>query len=101
VDGDRHHARLAIERRLDAVAVMRVDVQVDNPVHLAQQPLDHHHRVIEDAEAGRPVGERVVQSTGEVERYPAPGEHLLRRHERGAGADPGRLVHPQERLIVA
>ncbi len=102
VDRDREHARLVPEDRLDAVAVMDVDVDVgDSLGAFPKQPGDRDGRVVVDAEAARPGGHRVVQSAGGVERV-----ELLPSPDGAGGLDGGAchqragLVHPVEDRVV-
>ena len=69
VDRQGQHPGVVPERRLDTIAVVDVDIDVGDPLDTrVKQPLDRHRQVVVHAEARRPVGHRVVQATGDVDR---------------------------------
>src|SRR3954453_3797789 len=73
VQADRQHAWVVPERRLHAIAVMHVDVDVRDPLDaLAQQPCDGDRRVVVDAEARSGRRHRVVQAACDVARMLMP-----------------------------
>ena len=88
MEADRQHARVVPEDRLDAVAVVDVDVDVRHPLRaLVEEVLDADRDVVVDAEAGGLVAHRVVQAPGDVRRVEAlAAPHL-------AGGLDGRADH--------
>ena len=63
VNTDREHARIVVESELDAVAVMSVDVEIDDVLKAAIEPGEQpEHGVVEVAEA-RSAGRAGVMST--------------------------------------
>ncbi len=102
VQADRQDPRVVPERRLHAVAVVRVHVDVGDPLGaLAQQPGDRDGRVVVDAEpagVGRPwrgAGRRRCWRRAAPPRPDGPG-----RGQRGPGHQGGRLVHAGEHRVV-
>ena len=96
------HPRVVPERRLHAVAVMGVHVDVGDPLRpLAQQPRDRDGRVVVNAETAGAAGHGVVQATRDAgavlrgRRPDRPG-----RGQRGSRHHGGRLVHAGEHRIV-
>ena len=80
VDRQRNDARVVGKRILHAVAVMGVEVDVEDPVDTAaQQPQDREHRVVEIAEAARAIAAPVVRATGRIERRPGRRARARRR----------------------
>ncbi len=68
VQADGEHLVGVVERGLDTVAVMRVDVDVcDLHPTVGEQAADDR-RVVVDAEAGGVTAHRVVQAAGSIER---------------------------------
>src|SRR5207245_6718562 len=100
---DREHARLPVEDRLHAVAVVHVDVHVRDALGAVRQhPGDGYGGIVVDAEAAGALGHRVVQPAGRVEGVLRPGsEHSLRGHHRGARHAGGRFVHVRKDGVVA
>ena len=63
----RHDTRFIDERILDAVAVMRIEVDVHHPVQiLAKQRSNGEDRIIEIAKATRPVPPSMVRAARRV-----------------------------------
>ena len=102
VQRDRQHPRVVVEDRLDAVAVVDVDVDVGDLLHaLVEQPLDADGDVVVDAEAARAVAHRVVQAAGDVGAVEAlAGVHLAEGLEAGADHVRRREVHVGEDRVV-
>ena len=102
VQGDREHAGVVVEHRLDAIAMVDVHVDVGNSLDpLGEQPGDGDADVVVDAEPSGRVGHRVMQAACDVDRVlHATGVHRLRRHERRSRHESGCLVHPREGGIV-
>ena len=103
VDRDGEHPRVPVEDRLDAVAVVDVDVHVRDRVHaVVEQPRDRDRGIVVHAEPGGPRRHRVMQASGGVEgvqdRAVADG---LGRDERGTRHERTRLVHVREDRVVA
>ena len=73
MDRERQHVGALPEGLLDAVAVVRVDVDVGDAQTgvLERGRADRDGEVVVDAEAGGPVAVRVVQAAGGVERAAA------------------------------
>ena len=88
--------------RLDAVAVVDVEVDVQDAQAVAPRARDRQRGVVVDAEPRRAIGHRVVQPAAGVEGVldVAP-EDGLDRPQRAAGHRRAGLVHPGERRIVA
>ena len=84
VRGDGEHVRVVVERELDAVAVMRVDVDVRDAPPARAEPHDGEHGVVHVAETGRPVRHRVVEAAREVKR----ARHLAVGDDVGGESDP-------------
>ncbi len=102
VQRDRQHPRVVVEDRLDAVAVVDVDIDVRDPLDaLVEQPLDAHRDVVVDAEPARPVAHGVVQAARDVGAVQAlAGVHLAERLEAGADDVRGRAMHVDEHRVV-
>ena len=102
VQGDREHPRVVPEDLLDAVAVVDVDVDVGDPLGaVGEQLLDADRDVVVDAEAARPVGHRVVQAAGDVDRVQRlAAPHLAERLEAGADDVGAGDVHVLEDRVV-
>ncbi len=102
VQADGQHPRVVPEHRLDAVAVVDVEVQVGHPLGpQPQQPDDRHRGVVVHAEAAGAVGHRVVQAAGDVDgvqRVAPP--HCLGGPHTAADDQRGRLVHALEHRVV-
>ena len=72
--------------RLDAVAVVDVEVDVQDAQPVAPRPGDRERRVVVDAEPRRPVGHRVVEPAARVEGVlDVAAQDRLDRPERAAG----------------
>ena len=98
VERERQDARIRPVDRLDAVAVVDVEVDVQDPQPVAPRPGDRERRVVVDAEARRPVGHRVVEPAARVEGVlDVAAQDRLDRPERAAGDRRARLVHARER----
>ena len=88
--------------RLDAVAVVDVEVDVQDPQPAPPSRGDGQRDVVVDAEARGPRRHRVVEAAAGVEGVDdVAAEDRLDRPERAAGHGRGRLVHPGERRHVA
>ena len=88
--------------RLDAVAVVDVEVHVQDAQAVAPRPGDRERRVVVDAEPRRPVGHRVVEPAARVEGVlDVAAQDRLDRPERATGDHRPGLVHPGERRVVA
>ena len=102
VEGDRQHARIVPVDRLNPVAVMDIEVDVQDAQPVAPRPGDRQRRVVVDAEPRCPLGHRVMQPAAGVQRVlHVPAQDRLDRAERPAGDRRGRLVHAGERRAVA
>ncbi len=102
VDRDRHDPRLVPERPLDAVTVVRVDVDVGDPLGPGGEGgVDRRGGVVVDAEARGVIGHRVVHPAGEVDRVVrlAPPHRECALHAPGDDARRS-LVHPAEDRVV-
>jgi hypothetical protein len=102
VERDREDARVVDEQLLDAVAVMDVEVEVQDAKRVAPGPRDRERRVVVDAEPAGVVCHRVVEAAARVERVlHVAAKDGLHRPERSAGDRRGGLVHPPECGVVA
>src|SRR6266542_476585 len=103
VDRDGEHARVLVEDRLGPVAVMYVHVDVRDAFHaMVQKPPDGDRGVVVDAEPRGPVGHRMVQPAGGVERVVvAAVQDPLRGDDGGTGDGGAGLVHVPEDRVVA
>ena len=102
VERQRQHARIVPVDRLDAVAVVDVEVDVQDAQPVPPRPGDGQRRVVVDAEAGRPVGHRVVEAAARVEGVlDVAAQDRLHRPDRAARDRRRGLVHAGERRIVA
>jgi len=102
VQADRQDLVALVERRLHAVTVMCVDVDVrDTHPAIGEQAADDRGIVV-DAETRRATPHRMVQPARVVDGHArAAGEHVLHRRERAAGGEEADLMHPFERRRVA
>ena len=102
VDGHRQDARVVPEQRLDAVAVMHVEVDVQDPQSVAAGAGHRQRHVVVDAEAGCTVAHRVVQPAARVEGVlDVAAQDRLHRPQRSARHHRTGLVHVPERGHVA
>ena len=102
VGRDRQHVRVAVERVLHAVAVMRVDVDIKDAHASRAQAQDRQHRVVHVAEARRACGHRVVQAAREVERaVGAAVGHQVGGQQRAGGAEASGVPEAGEHGVVA
>jgi hypothetical protein len=102
VDRDRHHARIRRVDHLDAVAVMDVEVDVEDAEPGRPGPGDRERDVVVDAEPRGTVGHRVVEAATGMERADrATLEDRVHRPKRAAGDGSRGLVHAGERRVVA
>ena len=87
VDAHRQDPRLAHESILNAVPVMRVEVEVENPAQPLVEPRQNpQHAIIEVAEARRAVGAAVMGSAAGHMHNSAPlGEPGGKQHATGRG----------------
>ena len=87
---------------LHAVAVVDVEVEVEDAPARVARPRDGERRVVVDAEAAGPVGHGVVEAAAGVERVVrVAAQDRLGRPDRAAGNRRARLVHAREGRIVA
>src|SRR2546426_348050 len=99
---DGHDLRVRVEGVLDAVAVVGVDVHVEDAEAARLEVEDREDRVVDVAEPRRAPGQRVVEAAGEVEgarRLAARDQ--LGGQQRAAGAEPRSVPEPGEHRIVA
>ena len=102
VDGDRQHARIVPVDRLDAVAVVHVEVDVQDAQSGAACPRDRECRVVVDAEPRGTGRHRVMEPAARVEGVlVVAAQDRLHRPDRPAGHRRPRLVHAGERRVVA
>ena len=102
VERHRHHARVVEVDRLDAVAVVDVEVEIQDAQPLAPGARDGERRVVVDAEPAGAVAHRVVQAAARMEGVlDVAAQDRLHRPQRAARDRRGRLVHARERRIVA
>ena len=87
---------------LDAVAVVRVDVDVGHAQPVLAQSQDGQHGVVDVAEAGGAIRKRVVQPAGEVKRaLDGAARDEVRRGERARGHELRDLPQSPEDGVVA
>jgi hypothetical protein len=98
VEGDGEDAGVVPERRLDAVAVVDVGVEVGHTLGAElQQAGDGERGVVVDAEAGGVGRHGVVQAAGEVDGVPdAAVPDVLGTGDGLTGDQGGDLVHARE-----
>ena len=102
VHGQGQHARVGEVDRLDAVAVMDVEVEVEHAPAGIACPGHGEGGIVVDAEAAGAVGHRVVEAAAGMERVgDLAAEDRLRRANRSACHGRAGLVHPGEWRIVA
>ena len=102
MERDRQHVRIVPEDRLHAVAVVDVEVHVQDAVAGVPCAPDGERHVVVDAEAACAAGHRVVEAAAWMEGVELlAGQDPLHRGERSAGDGRGRLVHAVERGVVA
>ena len=101
VEREGQHARVVVRDQLDAVAVVDVEVDVQDPQPLGACTRDRERRVVVDAEPPRLRRHRVVEPTaGLVRVLDVAAQDRLHRAERARGDDRGDLVHPREGRLV-
>ena len=102
MDRERQDARIGPVERLDAVAVMDVEVDVQDAQAVAPGAGDGEGGVVVDAEARRAIGHRVMEAAARVLGVlDVAAQDRLHRPERPAGDGRRRLVHAGERRVVA
>ncbi len=100
MEGDREDPVRVVEDVLHPVAVVGVDVHVEDPLRpVVQEPLDAHGDVVEEAEARRAGAGGVVEAAAGGEGLPAR-LRVLAGEERGGHMDGGALVHELEDRVV-
>ncbi len=102
VDRDGQHARVVPEDGLDAVAVVRVEVQVGDALRAeVQQALDRRGGVVVDAEAGRRARHRVVHAARDVDAVrDLAAPQGVGELDGPAELPRGGLVHAREQRVV-
>ena len=101
MDGHRQHARVVPVDRLDAVAVMDVEIDVQDAQAVGTRPRDREGDVVIDAEPRCRRAHRMVQPAARVERVvDVPAQDGLHRPDGPARDHRTRIVHPQEWRIV-
>ena len=66
MQGQRQNTYVVAEGRLDAVAVVDVDVYVQNTIELFEEDVDAERDVVYVAETTRPIVPRVVHSSAPI-----------------------------------
>ena len=85
MQADRQYPRIVVEGVLHAIAMMRVDVQIDDVVQAELQPCQQpQNGVVEEAEARRPVRPSMVGAAAGAVDDPA-GRGQARRQHHTAG----------------
>src|SRR2546428_113611 len=103
VQRDRQRAVGAVERRLHAVAVVRIDVHVRHALAAPHELRDDDRGIVVDAEARRVVGHRMMQAARTVERDSRAGrDDGVHAGERRPDDGGGVFVHaaPGGRVAV-
>ena len=96
------HARVGPVDRLDAVAVVDVEVEVQDAQAVVPRPGDRERRVVVDAEPGGAVRHRVMEAAAGVEGVlDVAAQDRLDRPQRPTGHRGTGVVHPGEGRIVA
>ena len=81
--------------RLDPVAVVDVEVDVEHPQPVAPRPGDRQRRIVVDAEPRRPVGHRVMEPAARMEGVlHVAAQDGLDGPQRATGHHRAGLVHP-------
>src|SRR6476646_11460648 len=102
MDRERQNARVVPERRLYAVPMVDVEVDVQDAKPVGPGPRDGERGIVVYAETGCSVRHGVVQAAARVERVlDVPSQHGLHRRDRAPGYGGRRLVHPGEGWRVA
>ena len=87
---------------LDPIAVVHVEVDIQDPQAVAAGPGDGQRRVVVDAESRGPIGHRVVQAAARMEGVlDVPAQDRLHRADGTPSYRRARLVHARERRVVA
>ena len=93
-------ARVVGEGVLHAVAMVRVEIDVEHAFQATlEQRQDGEDRIVEVAEAARPVGPAVVRAAGRVE-HRAPFEREFGREDRAADGRRGALEDAGEKRVL-
>ena len=101
VERDGQDVRVVPEDRLDAVAMVDVEVDVQHPVAGVPGAPDGQRNVVVDAEPAGTTGHRVVETAARMEDVGLlPAQDALHRGQRSAGDRGRRLVHAVEGRIV-
>lgn len=82
VQADGEDAGIIVEGILHAVAMMRVDVQIDDVVQPEVQPCQQpQHRVVQEAETGGTVSPPMMRAAARTVDDPALGRQAGRQHD--------------------
>ena len=102
MERDGHHARVVGVDRLDAIAVMDVEIDVQHAESLPPRARDRQGRVVVDAEPRCTARHRVMESAARMHGVAGSTvEDRLHRAKRSAGDHRTGLVHAGERGDVA
>lgn len=103
VQTDGQYPRFVVEQRLDAIAVMDVEVEVGDAQAVDPNcPLDGDGEIVVEAETRSPIGHGVVQAAREVHGPGGrPGGYGVDRGDGGAHHPEDRLVHVGEDGVVS
>ena len=101
MDGQRQDPRIRPMDGLHAIAVVHVEVDIQDPQAVPAGPGDGKGRVVVDAEPRGPIGHRVMQPAARVEGVlDVPAQDRLQRADGAPGYRRGRLVHAGERRVI-
>ena len=101
VERDRQHPGIVAVDRLHAVAVVDVEVHVEDPEPGPSRRRHGQRDVVVDAEPGGPLGHRVVKAAARmVGMLDLSADDRFDRPDGAAGHGRGGLVHPGERRHV-
>ncbi len=100
MDGEGQHARVIPKQSLHSIAVVHVDVHIEDAFETGFQHLGNERHVVENAEPGRLAAHGVVQPSRDVE-----GQRLVVQHRPGrlygaAAIGEAGLGHPCKRRVI-
>ena len=98
--GDRRHPRLLVKCVFDAVAVMRVEVEVhDALTALPQHRHDGEHGVVEVTESGGTIGSAMMRAAGRMKHH-VPRRCQLGGKDRTADGHRRTLEEAREKRVL-
>src|SRR6185295_4187972 len=102
MQADGQDPRVVVERGLNAVAVVHVDVDIGDPLRAArQQPSNPKYHVVENAESRGIAAHRVMQTAGEIQRVlDGTRGHCVGGDQGATGNQRRCVVHTAEDGII-